>query len=51
MTSSRPTVATTSESHSAGEDRSVVESSTAGSSNIRLASTAPAQPPATWAST
>ena len=45
MTSSSPTVATTSDSHSAGDDRSLVDNSTAGSSNIRFATTAPRQPP------
>ena len=44
ITSNRVTVATTSDSHRAGEDRSLVDSSTAGSSNIRLATTAPAHP-------
>ena len=37
MTSSSPTVATTSDSHSAPDDRVVVDHSTAGRSNIRLA--------------
>src|SRR5512134_783514 len=49
ITSRRPTVATTSESHSAPDERSFVESSTSGRSNIALATTAPMQPPTTWA--
>ena len=44
-------MATTSESHSAGDDRSWVERFTAGSSNMRLATTAPRHPPTTWAMT
>jgi hypothetical protein len=51
ITSSSPTVATTSDNHSAGEERSLVDSSTAGSSNMRFATTAPAHPPATCAAT
>src|SRR5262245_52749485 len=51
ITRSSPTVATTSESQSAPDDRSVVDSSTAGSSNIRLAMIAPRQPPTIWAAT
>src|SRR5680860_1240338 len=47
MTSSSLMVATTSESQSAGDDRTLVEASMAGSSNITLATTAPAQPPTT----
>src|SRR5437879_1070108 len=46
MTSSNPAVATTSESHSAPDDRVLVEMSIAGSSNMRLATMAPRQPPA-----
>ena len=42
-------MATTSDSHSAPEERTVVEGSMAGSSNIRLATMAPRQPPAIWA--
>ena len=49
MTSSSPTVATTSASQSAPDERVLVERSMAGSSNIRLARTAPTQPPTTWA--
>ena len=49
MTSSSPTVATTSDSHSAPDDRVLVDSSTAGSSNMRLATMAPRQPPMIWA--
>ena len=51
MTSSRPIVATTSDSHSAPDDRSLVESSNAGSENITLAITAPMQPPIVCATT
>ena len=49
MTSSSPTVATTSDNHNAPDDRVVVDSSTAGRSNIRLATIAPRQPPMIWA--
>ncbi len=42
-------MATTSDSHRAPEDRTWVETSMAGSSNITLAITAPTQPPAIWA--
>lgn len=45
ISSSSPTVATTSESQSAPDERTFVEISTAGRSNMRLASTAPAHPP------
>ena len=51
ITSSKPTVATTSDSHSAPDDRDFVDHSTAGSSNIRLATIAPRQPPTHWATT
>ena len=47
----RPKVATTSPSHSPPDDRTWSDTFTAGSSNIRLATTAPAQPPTTWAGT
>ena len=49
MTSSSPIVATTSENHSAPEERTWVDTSNAGSSNMTLAITAPTQPPTTWA--
>ena len=49
ITSSRPIVATTSESHRAPEERTWVDTSNAGSSNMTLAITAPTQPPTTWA--
>ena len=49
ITSSSPTVATTSDNHSAPDDRDLVDHSTAGSSNIRLATIAPRQPPTIWA--
>ena len=51
MTSSRPIVATTSDSHSAPDERTFVESLIAVSSNITLAMTAPTQPPMIWATT
>src|SRR5690606_26799828 len=41
ITSSRPRVATISDNHRAGEDRSAVASWTAGSSNMMFATTAP----------
>ncbi len=44
-------VATTSDSHSAPDERVWVESSKAGSSNMTLARIAPAQPPTIWAAT
>src|SRR6478735_6763564 len=49
ITSRRPNVATTSDSHKAAEDRDVVDHWTAGRSNIRLATIAPRQAPTTWA--
>ncbi len=48
MTSSSPTVATTSDSHSAPDDLAFVEISNAGSENMTLATTAPMQPPIVW---
>ena len=51
MTSSSPIVATTSDSHSAPDERAWVESSIAGSSNMTLARIAPAQPPTICATT
>ena len=49
MTVSSPNVATTSPSHSPEPVRVCVDHSTAGRSNMRLATTAPTQPPAIWA--
>ena len=48
-TSRRPTVATTSPSQRGPPVRLVVDQSTAGRSNIRLANTVPATAPTTWA--
>ena len=42
-------MAITSDSHRAPEERIVVDASTAGSSNMTLATMAPRHPPATWA--
>ena len=44
-------MATTSDNHSAPDDRDFVDHSTAGSSNIRFATIAPRQPPTHWAAT
>ena len=49
ISTTRPEVARASESHKPADERSVVETDTAGRSNIRLASTAPSAPPASWA--
>ena len=49
ISTTRPKVARASDSHSPPAERSVVEIDTAGRSNIRLASTAPSAPPASWA--
>ncbi len=49
MTSSSPTVATTSPSHNPAPVRVVAARVSAGSPNIRFATTAPATPPPTWA--
>ncbi len=49
ITSSKPAVATASDSQSAPDERACVEKSMAGMSNIRLAITAPAHPPMIWA--
>ena len=49
MTSSNPIVATTSDSQSAPDDRLCVDRRTAGRLNMRLAMTAPMQPPTVWA--
>jgi hypothetical protein len=51
MTRTRPAVATTSASQIPVPERSVVAIVTAGCSNMRLATTAPTTPPATWAAT
>ena len=48
---SSPKVATTSASHSPPELRLLVASSTAGSENIRLATTTPTAAPTNWAPT
>src|SRR5436305_2984449 len=50
-TRTRPNVATTSASHSPAELREVLDSRTAGRENMRLATIAPAAPPATCAAT
>ena len=48
-TTTSPNVATTSASQRSAPVRRVVDSSTAARSNIRLATTTPTRPPATWA--
>src|SRR5258706_11043956 len=45
ITNSKPIVATTSDSHSAPEERTRVDRSTAGKLNIRFTTTVPMQPP------
>ena len=49
MTSSRPMVAMTSDSHSGPDERTWVERSTAGRANMTLARIVPTQAPTVWA--
>src|SRR5215218_7649348 len=48
ISTTRPKVATASDSHRPPAERSVSETDTAGRPNIRLATTAPTAPPITW---
>jgi hypothetical protein len=49
MSTTRPNVASASDNHRPPPDRSVVETVTAGRSNITFAAIAPTAPPMSWA--